>query len=489
MGPWEAEQSLSTVDGRILALKNRLAAGKIDLAEYREEYARLQAQAQQEISARALEQLNEKIKQYKEELKTLQEDQKAAKSIWDTEKEKLDVVKQSVKDYYASQKEEIAMQREAVKAHFDAEVEDIRRVAQAMKTRHEQEMSDLQARNQARQDAIQAEITALQGKTPAEEALAQLRKEEIMDKLKSGDLSEKEKLQLQAQLERMERQKEIEEKQLQLKAEKENAAKTEAALAEKQKQEQEAIKEAEQEAIAAKKEALAELDQQIKEIEKKEKEINRLYDKGKESIDLQGKSFNEILDIVERQVDKVNSAKDAYDDAADAVNDMKGNLAAATAEAQRLEKAALAAAAAVKKANSGGGGGPNLFTGGPTMGGKTYTVNELGVEGFMSASGKLSEIKAPAFGQWKAPSSGTVIPAHIWAGIKAQGAAGGGPVATPGGAMGGSSIAGSIRALARTQGGSHDVVTNNVTIQSSNPDQTLAQSLVSLRRSKRAKFY
>jgi tape measure domain-containing protein len=59
------------------------------------------------------------------------------------------------------------------------------------------------------------------------------------------------------------------------------------------------------------------------------------------------------------------------------------------------------------------GGGENEFAGGPVSGGTTYTVNELGKEAFLSASGRLSMINAPAWGQWRAPSSGTIIPAHL----------------------------------------------------------------------------
>lgn len=52
-------------------------------------------------------------------------------------------------------------------------------------------------------------------------------------------------------------------------------------------------------------------------------------------------------------------------------------------------------------------------SGGPVLAGSKYTVNELGKEAFLSASGRLSLINAPAYGTWKAPESGTVIPAHL----------------------------------------------------------------------------
>jgi tape measure domain-containing protein len=57
---------------------------------------------------------------------------------------------------------------------------------------------------------------------------------------------------------------------------------------------------------------------------------------------------------------------------------------------------------------------PGLWTGGPAQAGQTYQVNELGQEGFLSATGRLSPINKPRNALWKAPTSGTVIPANIW---------------------------------------------------------------------------
>lgn len=61
--------------------------------------------------------------------------------------------------------------------------------------------------------------------------------------------------------------------------------------------------------------------------------------------------------------------------------------------------------------------GKNKALGGPVAGGSTYTVNEAGREAFLSASGRLSMINAPAWGSWTAPSSGLVIPASITKGL------------------------------------------------------------------------
>lgn len=58
-------------------------------------------------------------------------------------------------------------------------------------------------------------------------------------------------------------------------------------------------------------------------------------------------------------------------------------------------------------------GTPGRFAGGPVDPGQMYRVNELGKEAFLSASGRLSMINKPRNGLWRAPSRGTVIPAHL----------------------------------------------------------------------------
>lgn len=51
--------------------------------------------------------------------------------------------------------------------------------------------------------------------------------------------------------------------------------------------------------------------------------------------------------------------------------------------------------------------------GGPVKAGSMYQVNELGREAFLSSTGRLSMINKPAYGMWRAPSSGVVLPAHV----------------------------------------------------------------------------
>jgi hypothetical protein len=126
------------------------------------------------------------------------------------------------------------------------------------------------------------------------------------------------------------------------------------------------------------------------------------------------------------------------------------------------------------------------FAGGPVSGGSAYTVNELGKEAFLSAAGKLSMINAPSFGKWRAPSSGTVIPAHLTkkldiptGGIDLNSNAG-----QASRRVGPSPIMGLLAGL---QGS--DNIQNNVTVQSMNPTKTASDMLVQLTKLRRRRMY
>jgi TP901 family phage tail tape measure protein len=76
---------------------------------------------------------------------------------------------------------------------------------------------------------------------------------------------------------------------------------------------------------------------------------------------------------------------------------------------------------------------PARWAGGPVDPSVAYQVNELGQESFLSPGGMLSLIHAPARGTWRPPARGTVLPAGVTAGLKAQGAFSGAPAAISGG--------------------------------------------------------
>lgn len=102
---------------------------------------------------------------------------------------------------------------------------------------------------------------------------------------------------------------------------------------------------------------------------------------------------------------------------------LRDGSVAAVSMAGSLDTGATAAAGIASSLNSLDGktinvnvnyvGTPGLWTGGPTVGGQTYRINELGKEGFLSSTGDLSPINKPRNALWKAPGKGMVIPAHI----------------------------------------------------------------------------
>jgi len=196
---------------------------------------------------------------------------------------------------------------------------------------------------------------------------------------------------------------------------------------------------------------------------------------------------------------RVGETQSSLENMATVLNDRYNDWKDIADEAQR---AADAAADLAKSSPSGGtttttttGGGekmgPGYWTGGAISGGTIATVNERGPEGFLSNSGKLSAIKAPAFGQWKAPSSGTVIPAHVWKDMKNSGSqfqegrirkavdintgVGNSNSAKVNG------VAGMATALMSAMSGG-DQFNNNITIQTNNPTKSAGDMMVAMAR-------
>ena len=155
-----------------------------------------------------------------------------------------------------------------------------------------------------------------------------------------------------------------------------------------------------------------------------------------------------------------------------------------------------------KEIDGGGGGGEvtvrnadgevimtNRFTGGPVSGGKNYTVNEFGQESFLSSAGELSMINAPAWGNWRPKTAGTVLNADITRnlGLPSRGSVdlSGSPMVS-GNAAGLSARAQSnnmaqvVQGLANAISG--DAITNNVTIQAQNTTKAASDMLVELTR-------
>jgi TP901 family phage tail tape measure protein len=129
--------------------------------------------------------------------------------------------------------------------------------------------------------------------------------------------------------------------------------------------------------------------------------------------------------------------------------DAAGNLARGFAAAN--EQAAVLLQTVSKLANA-----PSArWAGGGVDPGGRYQVNELGTESFLSRSGALSLIHAPAYGSWSPPSPGMVLPAGLTARLDAMGAfSGGAPAPVLAGiapAMGSGGSSQQVAALGRLQ--------------------------------------
>jgi tape measure domain-containing protein len=285
-----------------------------------------------------------------------------------------------------------------IKTARDAQVRSIEDAKTAATDAHEtrkRELDDELRLLKDQRDEVRSrydeEIAALEERTPAEQKLYDLNKKALELKANSTKLSKKESLEAKAQLERLERREKIEKLRLD-KKEEEKALDVEIKAVQDEKTQAE---EEHKSAIQALNEELAQTKdaygEQIKLIEGQVKELDRAIERAK----FQATALGEGADAsAEGEINQ---------------NNWRSKITESADEARRLADELQRAASATR----GGGGVPGRFSGGPVSAGNRYTVNELGKEAFLSASGRLSMINSPAWGQWTAPSSGTVIPAHL----------------------------------------------------------------------------
>ena len=329
-------------------------------------------------------------------------------------------------------------------------------------------------------EGLQEQIAATRELGPAGEALAALRRRELEYTAATGKQLEghitkegRKKLEAQATLERMDNQAKAAELQERLLVEqiKQTEIKKRTQIAEA-KMQAEVLKIEEK-----KKEAIGD---QTKAIE----DLTDVIDNLKEILagDLQ-KNWGTIEGLIDDSQTETNKLKGATDLYAKEIGDAIGNYDTVIRRLDTIKKRILN----MPKLPSGP---PNNFAGGPVSGGSAYTVNELGKEAFLSASGKLSMINAPAWGEWTAPSSGTIIPAHLTrqlnvptGGVQLNKKASSKGLNLGGGGGTEKMLKGLVSALS---GG--DNVTNNVTIQSTNTTQAASDVMVQLAKLKRLRY-
>jgi len=268
--------------------------------------------------------------------------------------------------------------------YFNRELQEIQRAQSANQQASQERQQALQQELTGVKTIADARIRSLQRLGPAETALANLRRKELEKQATSGR-SEMDRLSARAQLERLNKEKEI--------------ARIQEQAAEKEREIQAKLR-AEQQASQAADKAFRERQLQIQE---------------------------EMLKIAQEESNEKILASKAVLDAREASSGLADGLASGATSSgtiqKSLEGARDAAGAIANTLTSLDGkritvnvnyvGQTGLWTGGPTVGGQTYRINELGKEGFLSSTGDLSPINKPRNALWKAPGKGMVIPAHI----------------------------------------------------------------------------
>lgn len=455
--------------GTYLMLKDNLETANEEMEENNKtqaeaaEAAKANAGGQKDLKI-AIDDTTESTKRQAEETKLAAD---KAKTAYQEQKDESDALKQAIFLRIDNEKREIDGLIEKKKAAIQQEKDAYREIQEITKQRYDDEKQRVSEIYDQKLAALDLERDALSQRGPKEQELYELNKRELEDKLKSADLSEKERLELEARLERMERQ-----------------------------------------------EKMAEIAAQRKEVElKKQQELKQLEIDREAELKKQEEAHEQIIGKLEKEQEKLEAQKKALDEKKRKIQEMdkgvqayNGNLDKGIAklqtqikETQRLKKewqdlariakqAKLDAASAKADNNSSSSGGANRWAGGPVTGGTSYTVNEKGKEAFLSAAGKLSMINAPAWGQWKAPTSGTVIPANLTkelnvptGGINLNGNVGSN--ASRAGAGGMSSM---VRAIQSSMGG--DTISNNVTIQAINPTQAASDMMVNMNRVRRRRY-
>jgi len=454
-----------------------------------------------------------------------------------------------IKSKYASMRAGLERQADAVNSRYDSEIEAIDRAKAAATAAHERRMSEIDRQRDAAVGAVEAEIQALEGMTPAEAALNKIRRERLMQTAMDPNASQEERLRAVAQLEREQRQLQIDAKRQQIKAIEAAAAKKKAAeekkhqlemekleeerierekqrnaalekiaqlmeaMAEREKKELEEQKKKKEEIAEKEKEDLKEIDDKKKDVAQNEKDDLEAIAQRKREIDAEAmesikalQKENQRLKDQKKLIDdkikdatssegellgKANATWEAFNNQVTSVSNLNTQLGYAITKASTLLSklnSAKKASADLASGPQGGSAPPNAFSGGPVAGGHKRIVNELGQEGFLSASGKLSAINAPAWGEWRAPGAGTIIPAHLYSQIKADrsGTASGASISA-GVTNSVSSSNSLIRALS-SLGASGDAITNNVTIQAANTTQAASDMLVQLTKVRNRRF-
>lgn len=386
---------------------------------------------------------------------------------FEAEEAKLNELKEQIDAKFEAENEKIQENIDLKKEALQDEKDALKEVTDNLKENYEERRSAIQEEIDAIKEKYDLELENASQLTSAQKEEKRLRREKLEAITRSAKASYEEKIQAQAALDRLDQQidradiKARRAEELKQK-EKEQADLRKQYDADRKKAEDESKQR--QDAITK---ALERLADELKSNEQKQKDYNVQIEESTRLVDDQIDSLDDIPGLLDTQIGKVHNARDAYWEAA----------GAAEALAEQIERANLAQSSGAQQRRASGG---------PVTGGQVYTVNEYGKEGFLSASGKLSQINAPSWGDWRAPGAGTVIPADIFATMKATGAAN--TASRAAGVVSRASGTGGdlLRALRNYSSG--DSIQNNVTIQAANTTQAASDMLVQLTKIKRRRI-
>ena len=233
---------------------------------------------------------------------------------------------------------------------------------------------------------------------------------------------------------------------------------------------------------------IKEIENAVESLKTKQEEVTQEVDDSRKSEDQLRILVNSTTTALGRQNSAVQDVTSSFLDQEKVVNRIQSALKEIKSERAALESS-LSSSPLDERAS-----------GGPVSAGTTYKVNEQGREGFLSASGVLSEIKTPALGKWTAPESGTVINAKQWKKIKASQAASwqeaginsglsisGTAGVSNASSAGSNGMSGMIRAIQGAMN-SGDTFNQSVTVQSVNPTQTANNMMVEMTRLRRRRL-
>ena len=394
------------------------------------------------------------------------------RSELDIELEKLDEMKKALTEKH---KEDVQGHKDAIsviKEKLQEERESLREAKAEIKAKYDEEKTALNETLSLIREKYAEEISKLQELGPKQKELYEFEKKKLKESIASGKLDQEALLRAQARLERMQQQEKV------------------AGLRKRQAEEEKPVLKSLED---LEKERRKKIEDTTKAHTKRIESLESDQDREEAALKRTQDSYKEQIKLMDEAAKSASGIGTEVDITSKAIDDQVGEVNNLTQQWRDAEAAARAYADQVRAANSAGSGNGTSgarASGGPVSGGSSYTVNELGKEAFLSASGKLSMINAPSFGKWRAPSSGTVIPAHLTRQLDVpKGGVNinkGASSATSNAAASGMNFNKIASAIAAATGG--DTVTNNVTIQATNTTQAASDVMVQLAKLKRLRY-